>query len=80
VRVKRDVADLVADEQRDALEAGELVVEAAASLGVGEQRDPLGRGAEGDALAGEAGADPKAMARWVLPVPGGPSRTTFSRP
>src|SRR4051794_7662786 len=59
VRVKRDVADLVADEQRDALEAGELVVEAAGSLGVGEQRDPLGRGAEGDALAGEAGADPQ---------------------
>ena len=23
---------------------------------------------------------PSAIARWVLPVPGGPSRTTFSRP
>jgi hypothetical protein len=59
VRVKRDVADLVDDQQRDPLQAGELVVEAAVALGVGEQRDPLGRRAEGDALAGEAGADPQ---------------------
>jgi hypothetical protein len=27
-------------------------------LGVGEQRDPLGRAAERDAVAGQAGADP----------------------
>jgi hypothetical protein len=44
VRVKRDVADLVDDQQRDALEAVELLVEAALALGVGQQRDPFGRG------------------------------------
>ena len=59
MRVERDVADLVDDQQRDALEPVELVVEAALALGVGEQRDPFGRGAERDALAGEAGADPE---------------------
>ena len=29
------------------------------ALGVGEQRDPFGGGAEGDAVAGQAGADPE---------------------
>jgi hypothetical protein len=59
VGVERDVSNLVADEQRVALEAAQLVVEAALALRVGEQRDPLGRGAEDDALAGEAGPDPE---------------------
>ena len=59
MRVERDVADLVDDQQRDPLQAIELVVEAALALGVGEQRDPFGRGAERDAVAGEAGADPQ---------------------
>ena len=55
--VERDVADLVDDEQRDALEPVELVVEAAVALRVGEQGDPFGGGAERDAVAGQAGAD-----------------------
>ncbi len=55
--VERDVADLVDDQQRDPLQAGEFVVEAALTLGVGEQRDPFGGGLEGDAVAGQAGAD-----------------------
>ena len=59
MRVEGDVADLVDDQQRDALQPGELVVEAALALGVGEQGDPFGGGAEGDALAGQAGANPE---------------------
>ena len=55
--VERDVADFVDDQQRDPLQPGELVVEAALALGVGEQRDPFGGGAERDAVAGQAGAD-----------------------
>jgi len=39
------------------LEAVELVVESALALHVGEERDPFGRGAKLDAVAGEAGAD-----------------------
>ncbi len=54
--VKRDVADLVADQQRDALLV-ELGVQAAVALGVGEQRDPLGRRLEHDAVPGETRAD-----------------------
>jgi hypothetical protein len=50
-------ADLVDDHERDPLQPGELVIEPALALGVGEQRDPFGGGAEGDAVAGEAGAD-----------------------
>jgi hypothetical protein len=57
VRVERDVADLVDHEQRDSLQPGELVVEAALALGVGQECDPFGRGSERDAVAGEAGAD-----------------------
>ena len=59
LRVERDVADLVDDQQRDPLQPVELCVEAAVALGVGEQRDPFGRGAERDAVAGQAGADPE---------------------
>jgi hypothetical protein len=35
-----------------------LGVEAAVASGVGEQRGPFCDGAEGDAVAGQAGADP----------------------
>ena len=52
-----DVADLVDDQQRDAAEAGELVLEAAGVVGVGEAGDPLGGGGERDAVAGLAGPD-----------------------
>ena len=65
LRVERDVADLVADQQRDPLQAAEFVVELALALRVGEQRDPFGRGAEQDALAGEARADPQARSPGV---------------
>ena len=57
--IEGDVADLVDDQQRDPLQPGELVVEASLALGVGQQRDPFGGGAERDALAGQAGADPE---------------------
>ncbi len=64
--IERDVADFVDDQQGNALQAGELVVEAALALGVGEQCDPFGRGAKRDALAGEAGADPQGDAEMGL--------------
>ena len=57
--VERDVADLVADQQRVALEAFELVIESALALGVGEQGDPFGGGFEDHPLPGQAGADPE---------------------
>jgi hypothetical protein len=55
--VEGDVADLVDDHERDPEQLAQLFVEAALPLGVAEAGDPLGRGREGDALAGEAGAD-----------------------
>src|SRR4051794_21549685 len=56
--VKRDVADLVDDQQRDPLQPIELGVEAAVALRVGQQRNPFAGGAKGDAVAGQTGADP----------------------
>ncbi len=61
LRAKRNVADLVDDQQRDPLEAVELLVEAALALGVGQQRDPFGRRPERDAVPGNAGA----VVRWI---------------
>jgi hypothetical protein len=55
--VKWDVSDLVDDQQRDALQAVELLIQAALALGVGQQRDPFGRGSEGDPVAGQARAE-----------------------
>jgi len=52
-----DVADLVDDEQWDASEAAELVVEAALGVSVAEAGDPFRGGGERDAVAGLAGAD-----------------------
>ena len=52
-----DVADLVDDQQRDAAEPDELVLEAAGVVGVGEPGDPLGGGGECDPVPGLAGAD-----------------------
>ena len=63
LRVERDIANLVTDQQRDPVQPGKLLVEPALALGVGEEGDPFGRGAEEDALAGEAGADPRARSR-----------------
>ena len=52
-----DVADLVDDEQRVAAQPGELVLEAAGVVGVGEPGDPFGGGGEQDPVPGLAGAD-----------------------
>ena len=77
--VERDVADLVADQQRNSFEAFELVVEAALALRVGEQRDPLGRGPKQDALAGETGPDSERYREVRFAGPWGSESTTFSR-
>jgi hypothetical protein len=78
--IKRDVADLVDDQQRDALQPVELGIQASLALGVGEQGNPLRRRLEEHAVAGEAGTDPERDREVRLPVPGGPSRTTLSLP
>src|SRR5439155_23985875 len=57
LRVEGDVADLVDDQERCPEQLAQLVVEAALPLCVAEAGDPLGRGREADALAGEAGTD-----------------------
>src|SRR3954447_269885 len=74
VRVERDVADLVDDEQRDPLQPREFVVEAALALRVGEQGDPFGGGAERDAVPGEAGADGDRDRQMAFPGPRGPEQ------
>jgi hypothetical protein len=40
------------------------------ALGVGEQRDSFGGGAEGDAVSGQAGADPQRDRQMALAGPG----------
>ena len=57
--VEGDVADLVDDQQRDALQPIEFVIEAAVALGVGQQRHPLGGGLERHSVPCQAGADPQ---------------------
>ena len=47
-------------------------------VGLGEAVDPLAGGGELDAVAGLQARIASPVARWVLPVPGGPRRTTFS--
>ena len=75
--VERDVADLVTDQQRDPLQAGEFFVELALALRVGQEGDPFGRGLEQDALAGEARADPQARSRCAsCRSPASSGRTT----
>jgi hypothetical protein len=68
--VEGDVAGLVADQQWIALESVELVIQAALALGIGEQSDPLGGGAEDDALASQARADRQRDRQVRLPGAG----------
>jgi hypothetical protein len=56
-RFQRQVADLVDDDQRVALDAPQLVVQRVAVLGGLEPVDPLLGGGERDAIAGVAGLD-----------------------
>ena len=65
-----DVADLVDDQQRIALEPPEFVIEGVAVLRLVEAVDPLLRGGKRDAVAGWQARMASAIARCVLPVPG----------
>ena len=58
--LERDVADLINDQDRDARELGELVLQFPGGVSVGEAGDPLGGGGERDAVPGLAGADAQA--------------------
>jgi len=78
VGFERDVADFVDDQEGVAAECAEFVVEAAGVVGVGESGDPVGGGGEQGAVPAWQALIPIPTARCVLPVPGGPSRTTFS--
>ncbi len=55
--VEGDVADFVDDDQRDASESFEFVVEAAGAFSGGESVDPFGRGGECDSVAAAGGLD-----------------------
>jgi site-specific DNA recombinase len=57
LRVERDIAHLIHDQQWDPAQRGELVFQAAVAFGVGEPGDPFGRGAEERAVPGETGPD-----------------------
>ena len=74
--LERDVADLVADQQRDPAELVELGVEPARALGGVEALDPLVGGGERDAVSAAGGVDREGDAE-VVPVPGGPKNSTF---
>src|SRR5262249_14194359 len=78
LRIERDIANLVDDQKWDPAERGELVLEPAVALGLGEPGDPFGRGVEADAVTGEAGADPERDRQMCFPVPGGPRATMHS--
>jgi hypothetical protein len=73
------VANFVDDEQVVALQPAQLGLELVAVLGGLELGDPLLRGGEGDAVAALAAFMARAIARWVLPVPGGPRKQTLAR-
>lgn len=71
-----DVANLVDDQQRDAAEPVELILETPGVVSVGEPGDPLGSGRERDPVPSLAGPDAQPVDRCVLPV--GSRNTTLS--
>jgi len=79
LRLERDVADLVDDDERVAAEAGELGLQAAVAVGVGEAGDLFRRGREQDAVPALAGPDREPGGQVGLAGSPGPRKTTFSR-
>jgi hypothetical protein len=77
VLLEREVADLVDDDQPVAAQLDELLWEPACAVGVGEAVTQSVAVANRTRRSGLAAATPRAVARWVLPVPGGPRRTTL---
>ena len=73
-----DVADLVDDEQRVAAQPDQFVLEPAGVVGLGEPGDPLEAVANRTRCPAWQARIAIPMARWVLPVPGGPRKTTLS--
>jgi hypothetical protein len=71
--LERDVADLVDDQQRIAAEPDEFGLEPARGMGLGQASDPLGRGREGDPVAGLAGPDRQPDREMGLSGPRGSS-------
>lgn len=78
--VEGDVAHLIDDDQRDAAEAAQLGLEAPQALRVEKARHHSVAVAKATRCPARQARMPSAIARCVLPVPGGPRRTTFSFP
>lgn len=76
--VERDEADLVDDEQVDAIETSLCAAEFARVARFDESAHEIGCTSEGNASTLARGLDAEAIARCVLPVPIGPARITFS--
>jgi hypothetical protein len=74
---EREVADLVDDQEVIALQAPQFVVQRVAVLGAFKPIDPLLGGGERDAMTAWQALIDKAMAKCVLPVPGGPKKQTL---
>lgn len=74
----REVSELVDDEQLRLRIERELLGELPLRLRLGERRKERGRAGEEYGAAASITARPMAMARWVLPTPGGPKRRTFT--
>lgn len=73
-----DMPHFVDHDQWVTAQLDQLVLESVGLMGGGQAVDPLGGGGECDPVACLAGSDGEFVATCVLPVPGGPRKTTFS--
>ena len=70
----RQVADLVHDEERGAAEIPDAVAQGAVALGLGQRGDESARVVKATLRPALTASTANAVARWLSPVPGGPTR------
>jgi hypothetical protein len=72
-------ADLIDDQDVVGLDPAQLLLELVGVLGRFEAGDPFLAVAKATRWPRSQALSASAIARWVLPVPGGPKKQTFSR-
>ena len=73
-RNDRQISDLVHDQERGPAKESDALAQLPFPFGLGESTDDVGEACEVTLRPAFTASTPRAVARWLLPVPGGPRK------